>query len=186
MSEKTLEHGVTLEITTPTSNSLSSSLEKQSLRHRIREILWDSLDRTPEERKLIFKLDVFILTWAGFTYFSKNLNQNNISNAYVSGMKISMSWGMNTKRLLQCGLLVIFGIFSIDVESVPTELRYKNPALDLVSDMGAYMGDYLRLQPLQSRNLISYTSAAFWLDWLKALFIQLYTLYLVGGTRSEN
>jgi len=26
-------------------------------------------------------------TWAGFTYFSKNLNSNNVSNAYVSGMK---------------------------------------------------------------------------------------------------
>ncbi len=26
-------------------------------------------------------------TWAGFTYFSKNLNSNNLSNAYVSGMK---------------------------------------------------------------------------------------------------
>lgn len=29
--------------------------------HRIREIVWDSLDRTPEERRLIFKIDFFIL-----------------------------------------------------------------------------------------------------------------------------
>lgn len=67
--------------------------------------MWDSLDRSPEERRLIAKIDFFILTWAGFTYFSKNLNTNNIcqyrdpktvgtfgtdnspANAYVSGMK---------------------------------------------------------------------------------------------------
>ncbi|KAI9744822.1 MAG: hypothetical protein M1818_001747 [Claussenomyces sp. TS43310] len=63
------------------------SRRKPLLGRRIREIVWDSLDRSPEERRLIFKIDFFILTWAGFTYFSKNLNSNNLSNAYVSGMK---------------------------------------------------------------------------------------------------
>lgn len=49
-----------------------------SLRQKLRRIVWDSLDRSPEERKLIAKIDFFILTWAGFTYFSKNLNTNNV------------------------------------------------------------------------------------------------------------
>ncbi|CAD0011188.1 unnamed protein product [Aureobasidium pullulans] len=61
--------------------------ERRSLRHRFREVIWDSWDRSPEERKFVSKIDFFILTWAGFTYFSKNLNQNNLSNAYVSGME---------------------------------------------------------------------------------------------------
>ncbi|KAL3433220.1 major facilitator superfamily domain-containing protein [Aspergillus tetrazonus] len=39
-----------------------------SFRRRLQRVLWDT-------------------TWASFSYFSKNLNQNNISNAYVSGMK---------------------------------------------------------------------------------------------------
>ncbi|KAI3396765.1 hypothetical protein diail_11665, partial [Diaporthe ilicicola] len=64
-----------------------SPLEKKSLRTRIRAVVWDTLDRSPEERRFIAKIDFFILTWAGFTYFSKNLNTNNLSNAYVSGMK---------------------------------------------------------------------------------------------------
>ena len=34
---------------------------KQSLRQRVRDIVWDSLDRSPEERKLISKIDFFIL-----------------------------------------------------------------------------------------------------------------------------
>jgi ACS family pantothenate transporter-like MFS transporter len=45
----------------PESGSLSDSSKKKSLRLRIREIVWDSLDRLPDERKLIFKLDIFIL-----------------------------------------------------------------------------------------------------------------------------
>lgn len=52
--------------------------QKRSLRRRIREIVWDTLDRSPEERRFISKIDFFILTWAGFSYFSKNLNSNNL------------------------------------------------------------------------------------------------------------
>lgn len=56
----------------------SPQKQSLSLRQKIRNVVWDSLDRSPEERKLIAKIDFFILTWAGFTYFSKNLNTNNV------------------------------------------------------------------------------------------------------------
>ena len=87
------------------SNDGETPAEKISLRRKIRAVVWDTFDRTPEERRFIAKIDFFILTWAGFTYFSKNLNTNNIceymdperlgcfgtdsssANAYVSGMK---------------------------------------------------------------------------------------------------
>jgi ACS family pantothenate transporter-like MFS transporter len=55
--------------------------KKQPLKRRIREILWDSFDRTPEERWFVHKIDFFILTWASLSYFSKNLNTNNISKS---------------------------------------------------------------------------------------------------------
>lgn len=79
--------------------------KRKPLRRRVRELLWDSFDRSPAERRFIAKIDFFILTWAGFSYFSKNLNSNNlcksgiqytrllhelirpVANAYVSGMK---------------------------------------------------------------------------------------------------
>lgn len=51
---------------------------KKTMRQRIRSIVWDTLDRSPEERRFIAKIDFFILTWAGLTYFSKNLNTNNV------------------------------------------------------------------------------------------------------------
>jgi ACS family pantothenate transporter-like MFS transporter len=49
------------EISSPESASLPEIQEKKSLKQRIREIVWDSLDLSPEERRLIFKLDMFIL-----------------------------------------------------------------------------------------------------------------------------
>lgn len=55
--------------------------KKKPLKRRIREILWDSFDRTPEERWFIHKIDFFILTWASLSYFSKNLNTNNVSKS---------------------------------------------------------------------------------------------------------
>ncbi|KAF4960739.1 hypothetical protein FSARC_10368 [Fusarium sarcochroum] len=70
----------------PTSH-IQDEPEMKPFKKRIREIFWDTLDRSPEERRMIAKLDFFILTWASLAYFSKNLNTNNLSNAYVSGMK---------------------------------------------------------------------------------------------------
>ena len=52
-----------------------------------RSYIWDTLDKSPEERKFLFKLDAVILTFASLGYFIKNLNQININNAFVSGMK---------------------------------------------------------------------------------------------------
>lgn len=48
---------------TPLSN------EKTSFRQRIREIVWDTLDRSPEERRFIFKIDFFILYGFFPTFF---------------------------------------------------------------------------------------------------------------------
>ncbi|KAM0094670.1 hypothetical protein ACP6JD_001940 [Aspergillus fumigatus] len=69
--------------------------------------IWDTLDKSPEERKLLFKLDTAILTFAslGSTstvnlvakltvmqgYFIKYLDQVNINNAFVSGMYVCLA-----------------------------------------------------------------------------------------------
>jgi hypothetical protein len=51
--------------------------------------LWDSLDKSPEEKKFLGKLDACLMTYAALSYFSKYLSQQNYTNAYVSGMKVS-------------------------------------------------------------------------------------------------
>ncbi|CAH0044606.1 unnamed protein product [Clonostachys solani] len=47
---------------------------------------WNTSARTGE-RKLLWKLDLFILSWACFGYFLRLLDASNIRNAYVSGMR---------------------------------------------------------------------------------------------------
>ena len=49
--------------------------------------VWHPRGTTRAERKLLFKIDFFILTYGCLAYFTKWLDQSNLSNAYVSGMR---------------------------------------------------------------------------------------------------
>lgn len=49
--------------------------------------IWDSLNKSPEERRFLFKIDLAILTFASCGYLIKYLDQANINNAFVSGMQ---------------------------------------------------------------------------------------------------
>ena len=52
----------------------------------VQRYVWDDPDKPKEEKWLLFKLDLFLLSAACLGYFSKNLDQANINNAYVSGV----------------------------------------------------------------------------------------------------
>lgn len=49
--------------------------------------LWDTWELPKDQRKLLFKVDAFVLTFASIGYFLKNLDQSNVNNAFLSGMK---------------------------------------------------------------------------------------------------
>ncbi|KAI0955576.1 hypothetical protein AcV7_006203 [Taiwanofungus camphoratus] len=53
----------------------------------LRSYIWDTWDKPPEERRFLAKLDACLLTYAALSYFSKYLDQQNVTNAYVSGMQ---------------------------------------------------------------------------------------------------
>ncbi|KAK9386876.1 major facilitator superfamily domain-containing protein [Lipomyces mesembrius] len=48
---------------------------------------WESIAKPPGERRYVNKLDRGLLFYLMLSYFIKSLDQKNISNAYVSGMK---------------------------------------------------------------------------------------------------
>ncbi|RAL08032.1 uncharacterized protein BO97DRAFT_428735 [Aspergillus homomorphus CBS 101889] len=48
---------------------------------------WYPTNYPANERKLLFKLDLSILAFACLWFFVKYLDQTNISNAYVNGLK---------------------------------------------------------------------------------------------------
>ncbi|KAF2014042.1 putative allantoate permease [Aaosphaeria arxii CBS 175.79] len=74
------------------------------------EIIWDGGRRTKEERKLVQRLDLHVMSWATFGYFIRLLDSTNINNAYVSGMKEDLNFKGRQYNLLAtfftCGYLV--------------------------------------------------------------------------------
>lgn len=57
-----------------------------SLSYRIKKFFWDGTGKHPREQKYLVKLDFFLLTSSCLGYFIKNLNQSNVTTAYVNGM----------------------------------------------------------------------------------------------------
>ncbi|KAK9452528.1 major facilitator superfamily domain-containing protein [Dipodascopsis uninucleata] len=73
-------------------------------------IFWDSIKKPPGERRYVNKLDRGLLVYLMFSYMIKSLDQKNISNAYVSGMKEDLKLYGNEYNyfttLFNCGYLI--------------------------------------------------------------------------------
>lgn len=61
--------------------------QRQKTRTTWKSYLWDTWDRPPAERRLLHKVDAVVLTFASVGYFLKTLDQTNVYNAFLSGMK---------------------------------------------------------------------------------------------------
>jgi hypothetical protein len=59
------------------------SVTRRPLRRRIMAVIWDSLDKTPEERAFIAKIDWWILSYCCIAYFVKYLDQTNVSGRFL-------------------------------------------------------------------------------------------------------
>jgi len=96
--------------------------------------IWDTFDLPPRERKLLFKVDAFILIFASVSaggtylsgharrscqlgYFLKNIDQSNVKNAFVSGMKEELD--MRGNQLVTATTLWTIGYV---VGQIPTNL----------------------------------------------------------------
>ncbi|KAI5851001.1 major facilitator superfamily domain-containing protein [Tricharina praecox] len=71
--------------------------------------LWGEIPATKAEKKLLLKIDWFILSFCCLAYFCNYLDRSNINNAYVSGMKedLNMSGNQITKisAIFTCGYI---------------------------------------------------------------------------------
>lgn len=81
--------------TTSRSDAEKKSGNARGVLKRIQRYVWDDPDKPEEEKRFLLKLDLFLLSYACFAYFCKNLDQSNISNAYVSGMEEDLNMGGN-------------------------------------------------------------------------------------------
>ncbi|TEA20509.1 Pantothenate transporter liz1 [Colletotrichum sidae] len=112
----------------------TQSRPKRSLRKRIAAIVWDSWDKTPEERKFISKIDWWILSYCCVAYFVKYLDQTNVSNAYVSGMKEDLHLSGNDLNYLTTFFNIGYIIGQLPSQLILTRIRPSMwlPSLELI------------------------------------------------------
>ncbi|CAM1505881.1 Fc.00g115180.m01.CDS01 [Cosmosporella sp. VM-42] len=94
---------------------------------------WYSPDDTPEERKLILKLDLLIVPYAFALYWVKYVDQTNINNAYVSGMSDDLGFHGNELVQFQTIFVVgnVVGLLPFIYLFPRVPMHYLVPTLDL-------------------------------------------------------
>ncbi|KXJ96475.1 pantothenate transporter liz1 [Microdochium bolleyi] len=79
--------------------------------------LWDSWDKPPEERRFLAKLDAVVITFATLGYFIKYLDQVNVANAYVSGMKEDLGLQGN-----EYNMIIMFWTLGYVLGEIPSNM----------------------------------------------------------------
>ncbi|CAH2354621.1 probable transporter Seo1p [[Candida] railenensis] len=95
---------------------------------------WFHEDDTPEERRLILKLDIILAFYSLAAYWVKYLDQTNLNNAYTAGLQegIGMKGNdlVNTQVLFTVGNIVFQLPFMYLLWGAP--LNYILPSLDII------------------------------------------------------
>ncbi|KAI5478337.1 hypothetical protein MNV49_005188 [Pseudohyphozyma bogoriensis] len=74
---------------------------------------WFEDSDTPEERRLLWKLDFLLVGYTVVMYYVKNLDQSNVNNSYVSGMSTQLHMGGNNLVELQTMYIVGAAVFQL-------------------------------------------------------------------------
>ncbi|KAL4901413.1 hypothetical protein BDW74DRAFT_187652 [Aspergillus multicolor] len=96
---------------------------------------WYPSSYPAEERKLLFKLDLSILVYSCLCFFVKYLDQTNISNAYVSGLKEDFGlYGneLNYFNVCYYTAYVVFQVPGLLLLSRPKLARWLLPTLEIL------------------------------------------------------
>lgn len=59
-------------------NGLDQTPRHQTRWDRLKGSIWDTWDKSPEERRLVQKVDWWLLSYACIAYFIKSLDQGNV------------------------------------------------------------------------------------------------------------
>ncbi|KAJ4182421.1 MFS transporter (Seo1) [Fusarium falciforme] len=94
---------------------------------------WYSPTDSPEERKLILKLDLLLVPYAFAIYWVKYVDQTNINNAYVSGMAEELGFTGNQLVQFQTIFVVgnVVGLLPFIYLFPRVPMHYLVPSLDL-------------------------------------------------------
>ncbi|KAE9968868.1 hypothetical protein BLS_005635 [Venturia inaequalis] len=116
-----MSDGTSREIDAPSQRA--DGVIQKEVKKRWVSYIWDTFDKSPEERRFLFKLDAAILTFASLGYFIKYLDQININNAFVSGMKEDLGLYQNQLNYMQTCWTVGYVIGEIPGNILLTKYR---------------------------------------------------------------
>lgn len=95
-TEKDLKHGESVgavsaeqfdSLADKSSPDYAAAIVEPQPKRTWRSHLWDTFDRSPEERRFLFKFDAIVMTFASLGFFIKILDQYNLNTAFISGMQ---------------------------------------------------------------------------------------------------
>ncbi|KAI0751515.1 MFS general substrate transporter [Daedaleopsis nitida] len=101
---------------------------------KVRRFVWGEIPESKTERRLLLKIDWFILSYCCLMYFSNYLDRSNVSNAYVSGMREELNMHgtqfnqINT--IFTCGYIVGMIPNNLMLQVVPPRIWF--PAMQIV------------------------------------------------------
>lgn len=121
LPQTTLTKTTGIESPTPLLPQPSDKLDERP--HKWYYYLWDTLDKPAEERWFMFKLDAALLTFASLGYFIKFLDQSNINNAFVSGMKEDLGLYQNQLNYMQTCWTVGYVVGQLPSNIILTKFR---------------------------------------------------------------
>ncbi|KAG7926979.1 hypothetical protein KL925_003264 [Ogataea polymorpha] len=95
-------------------------------------IRWYEKNASREEIKLLFKLDLLILTYASLSFFTKFLDVSALNNAYVSGMKEDIGLKGNDLNYVNAVYESCYCVFQIPINLLLT--RYPSSVILPISE----------------------------------------------------
>ncbi|KAM5354956.1 hypothetical protein ACJ41O_001602 [Fusarium nematophilum] len=103
----------------------ASESEKEAPKRSFRSFIWDTDThlKTPEERKLLRKLDWSILTIGCLGFFMKYLDQGNLANAYISGMQEDLGMWGNEYTYAQTAYTCAYAVMQIPSTLIVQKIR---------------------------------------------------------------
>jgi ACS family pantothenate transporter-like MFS transporter len=119
-SVDTVSHGSQVGSTSENTPQYSTTAR---LFRSLQRYIWDDPDKPKHEKKFLLKLDFFLLTYACLGYFCKNLDQQNINNAYVSGMKEKLNMHGNELAYMSNVFTAGYVISQLPAVILVTKLR---------------------------------------------------------------
>ncbi|KAJ5291876.1 hypothetical protein N7478_001127 [Penicillium angulare] len=115
-----------------------------------RHYFWDAWDKPEEERRLLLKMDLTILTFGCLSTFIKYLDKSNLQNAFVSGMKEEMGLYGNEMNYATTAYSIgsIIALWPCNLLLTRTNPRYFIPLLEIGWTITTF-GQSVMTKPIQ-------------------------------------